>query len=333
MKLTNINVLGLIFLVSLSFLQAFAQAEKSRIAFTISDSTLIPEGIAYYGRTKTFYVGSTYLRKIISIDEKGEAKNFTDEAQDGLRGVLGIRVDQKRGVLWAISSDAGLAMPLKGNPRDCIGCSEVFKYDLQSGRLLKKYTLKNAPDKHFLNDLVINSNGDVYITDTVSSQVYLIPSAGGEMTEFARIEKNTYPNGVDLSADEKYLFVGLEGKIAAIDVRSRKVVYLTAIPDVKIGGIDGLYFYRNSLIAIQPFENGKMLVRYHLSKNFDAIVKAEIIEANHKLLNQPTTGVIVGKDFYYFANSQLQTFRKMFQPDGNFDKTKLSEVYILKVKI
>lgn len=117
---------------------AFAQ-DKSRIAFKVGEPNLIPEGIAYDERKKTFHVGSTYLRKIISIDEKGAVKNFISEAQDGMRGVLGLRVDAKRRVLWAVSSDAGLAMPLKNNPRDCIGCSKVFKYDLDTGRLVKKY--------------------------------------------------------------------------------------------------------------------------------------------------------------------------------------------------
>lgn len=314
-------------------LTGFAQEEKSRTAFAINEPDLIPESIAYDRRTKTFYVGSTYLRKIVSIDEKGAVKNFTAEAQDGMRGVLGMRVDAKRRVLWAISSDAGLSMPIKGNPRDCIGCSEVFKYALDTGKLIKKYVLKNAPDKHFLNDIAVASNGDVYLTDTIHAAVYLISEKSDELTEFIRLEKTSYPNGIDLSADEKHLFVGLEGKIAWIDLRNKTVVYLPTPKDVKIGGIDGLYSYKNSLIAVQPFDKEKTIVRYYLNEKRDRIEKAEIVEANHRLFDQPTTGVIVGKDFYYFANSQLQTFRKMVQPDGSFDKSKLSEIFVLKIRL
>ena len=329
MKTIFVKCLGLILL---SVAAGFAQ-EKSRIAFKVSEPDLIPEGIAFDARKKTFYVGSTYLRKIISIDEKGAGKDFTAEAQDGMRGVLGLRVDAKRRFLWAISSHAGMSMPIKGNPRDCIGCSEVFKYNLDSGKLIKKYSLKNDPDKHFLNDLAVALNGDVYITDTIHAAVYLISENSDELTEFIRLEKTSYPNGIDLSADEKHLFVGLEGKIAAIDLRNNNVVYLPTPNDVQVGGIDGLYFYQNSLIAVQPFEKEKTIVRYHLNEKRDRIEKAEIVEATHKLFDQPTTGVIVGKDFYYFANSQLQTFRKLVQPDGSFDKSKLSDVFVLKVRI
>lgn len=104
-------------------------------------------------------------------------------------------------------------------------------------------------------------------------------------------------------------------------------------PNVKVGGIDGLYFYKNSLLAVQPDDAGKTIVRYFLNEKQTAVVKAGIIEASHKLLNQPTTGTIVGKDFYYLANSQLQLFRSIFQADGSFDKSKLSDVFVLKLKI
>lgn len=311
---------------------AFAQ-EKSRTAFKISLPDLIPEGIAYNSRTKTFYVGSTCLRKIISIDEKGAVKNFTDGAQDGLRGVLGMRIDEKRRLLWAISSDAGLDMPLKNGERDCIGCLEVFKYNLDTGKLIKKYALKNKPDAHFLNDLVVSSKGDVYITYTIHGAIYFISSETDELTEFLSFGKTSYPNGIDLSANEKTLFVAMNGKIAAIDLRNKTSLFLTIPPGVKVGITDGLYFYKNSLIAIQPFEAGKTIVRYFLNDKQTAVVKTEIVETSHRLMNQPTTGVIVGKDFYYLANSQLQIFRKMFQPDGSFDRSKLSDVYILKVQI
>ncbi len=332
--MTNIRAkcFGLVLLTFLIFAAAFGR-EKSRIAFKIGEPDLIPEGIAYDKRKKTFYVGGTYLRKIISIDENGAAKDFTCEAQDGLRGVLGMRVDEKRRVLWAISSDGGLAMPLKNGGRDCIGCSEVFKYNLETGKLIKKYSLKNEPEKHFLNDLVVRSNGDVYLTDTLRGAIYYISATGGEMTEFSNFGKTSYPNGIDLSADEKRLFVALDGKIAAIDLRNKKSLYLAVPPNVKVGGIDGLYFYKNSLLAVQPDDAGKTIVRYFLNEKQTAVVKAGIIEASHKLLNQPTTGTIVGKDFYYLANSQLQLFRGIFQADGSFDKSKLSEVFVLKLKI
>ncbi len=117
MKITFLKYIGLSLLLVLTFPAVSFAQEKSSIAFKISEPDLIPEGIAYDKRKITFYIGGTYLRKIVSIDEKGAVKNFTGEAQDGLRGVLGMRVDEKRRVLWAISSDAGLVMQPKSKTR------------------------------------------------------------------------------------------------------------------------------------------------------------------------------------------------------------------------
>jgi hypothetical protein len=244
-----------------------------------------------------------------------------------------MRVDEKRRVLWAISSHAGLSMPIKGNDRDCIGCSEVFKYDLKTSKLIKKYVLKNEPDKHFLNDLTVTKKGDVYLTDTIHGAIYYISATGDEITEFLNLGKTSYPNGIDLSAHEKHLFVALNGKIVVIDLRNKKSAYLAMPEGKQVGGIDGLYFYKNSLIAVQPFDAGQTIVRYYLDEKQAAVSKTEIVEASHQLLNQPTTGAIVNRDFYYLANSQLQVFRRLFQPDGGYDKSKLSDVIVLKVRI
>jgi hypothetical protein len=332
MKNTAANCFCLVLLI-LSALSLLSAQEKSQIAFKINEPDLIPEGTAYDSETKSFYIGSTYKRKIVRIDKNGAVTDFTTEAQDGARSFLGLKVDARRRVLWAVSEHAGGAVPFKGMSRDCLGCAEIFKYDLQTGKLIKKYSLDNKPKQHFLNDLAINSRGDVFITDTVTGEIYFISRRADRLELFYGFGPNTYPNGLDFSSNGKRLFVALQAGIAVIDLDNKKSVNLKTAAGVKIGGIDGLYFYRNSLLAVQPFEAGKTIVRYYLNKNHDAVTKAETVEASHKLFSQPTTGAIAGGQFYYIANSQLQLFRSIFQPDGSFDKTKLSDVLILKLPL
>jgi hypothetical protein len=318
-------------LISLCF---FASAqEQSQVAFKIADSELIPEGIAYDPQARIFYVGSTYRRKIISIDRKGVVRDFTSEAQEGLLGALGMKVDTKRRLLWAVSSNAGGAMPGKGLGRDCLGCSAVFKYDLRTGRLVKKYDLPNKPNVHFLNDLTINSRGDAFITDTVTGDIYLISRMKDELELFLNLGQKAFPNGIDLSDDEKHLFVAAGGGIQVVNLRDKSNRTLK-LPDVASPlVIDGLYFYKGSLIAIQPFADQRKVVRYYLDKEANLVTKAEVIEAEHTLFNQPTTGVIAGKDFYYIANSQLQLFRRIYKPDATYDKGQLRDVVVLRERL
>jgi hypothetical protein len=68
----------------------------ARVAFTLPEADLIPEGIAHDARTGTFYVSSTYKRKIVAVPPSGGARDFTTEAQDGLLGVVGMKVDPAR---------------------------------------------------------------------------------------------------------------------------------------------------------------------------------------------------------------------------------------------
>jgi len=99
-------------------------------------------------------------------------------------------------------------------------------------------------------------------------------------------------------------------------------------------GADGLYFYKNSLIAIHPDNPGRTVARYFLNESLDRIERWESIESQHPALaGQPTTGVIVGDELYYIANSQLQIFARLFRRDQTYPMDQLKEVVILKVRL
>lgn len=312
----------------------FAPAqERSRVAFRIEERELIPEGIAYDPRAKVFYVGSTFKRKVVGVDEKGFARDFVGEAQDGLLGALGMRVDAERRLLWVVSSDAGGAMPGRGLGGDCLGCSAVFKYDLRTGRLIKKYALSNKPGVHFLNDLTLNSRGDAFITDTATGDIYLVSRGRDELELFTSLGEKAFPNGIDLSADERHLFVAAGGGIRAVGLRDRASRVLKMPDGVSPVVIDGLYFYERSLVAVQPFGAQRKVVRYHLDEAANAVTRVEVVEPEHPLFQQPTTGVLAGDDFYFIANSQLQYFRGIYKPGGAYDKGRLQGVVVLKVRL
>jgi len=93
-------------------------------------------------------------------------------------------------------------------------------------------------------------------------------------------------------------------------------------------GIDGLYHYKNSLIAVQ---NGLgRISRFYLNQAGDKILHSELIEFANPVFNIPTTGTIVGNTFYYLANSQLRSF----EADGTiFPPERLANVVVLKTEL
>jgi sugar lactone lactonase YvrE len=309
------------------FKQLMVRVEKagkplgnSTTAFTIPERNLIPEGMAYDPTTRHFYLGSIHKRKIVSIDKSGKSKEFTNERQDGLWGVLGMKVDVRRSVLWA-NSAAG------PEEKEFSGYSGVFKYDLATKKLIRKYVLDNKPQGHLLNDLAINSRGDVFITDSATGAVYMISQQKDELELLVQPGKFIYPNGITLSNDEKRLFVADWSKgISVISIDSRTVVPLSHPENVTLAGIDGLYFYENSLIAVQNGPNPARVVRFLLNADMNRVESANTIESNNTLFSIPTTGVIIGGTFYYIANSHIDVYK-----DGVFTSVeKLRPVTILK---
>jgi hypothetical protein len=264
---------------------------KSQIAFTVKDKKLGTEGITYDPVEKIFYLGSDY--KIVKVDQLGNSINFTKEGrQDGLGWVNGIHVDSVRRTLWACSNEENRVRV------------EIFKYNLSSGKLIKKYTLPSDGNQHMFNDLVIHSNGDVYITDTLDGAIYMISSSPDKLELFLRYKLFTGLNGITLSGDGRVIFVADDGfGIYKIDIKTKSIARLTHGQDFNTYGIDGLYFANNYLYAVHNLLLCQVS-RFSLNKDATHIESCEIFEKNTPNLRNPTTGVIVDDYFYFIANSR-----------------------------
>lgn len=307
----------------------------SEVAYTVREPDLVPEGIAFDKRTGAFFLGSTYKRKIVRIDSAGNVSDFTQPAAHGLWGVLGMQVDAQRRHLWAIASHAGNGMPMQNMTPGDEGSSAVFKFDLESGALIKKYLLTPDPDRHFLNDLVVSASGDVFISDSGASTIYTIARERDTLEMFLALGDAGSPNGITLSDDERYLFVALwdGGDVGRIEVASRQLSLLAMPQDVEVHA-DGLYFFENSLVSIEPFETSKVVNRYFLDSNAERVVRHVILEKDHASLAQPTTGVIVDDELHYIANSQLQIFRRLYAAYGDdYPLTDLKDVVVLRTPL
>lgn len=305
---------------------ATTPVNHSLIAFTLPEKDLLPENVAYDPLEQAFYVGSTRKGKVVKVDKQGKVTDFIAPRQDGLWMVIGMKVDAARRALWVNSSYGDNLIDYQKRDGSPAG---VFKFDLSSGKLIKKYLLDKPGETHFFNDLVLNRRGDLFITHMFKeSALYRIAVDRDELELLARPENFSEPNGVTLSDDERALFVATDEGISAFDVASLARRQLTAPPEVSLKGIDGLYFYKRSLIAIHP--GRKLVRRYFLDEAMKSVTRAETIEAQHPMFNVPTTGVIVNDMFYYVANAQFGSFNK----DGAlFPPERLYEPVILKVRL
>lgn len=297
----------------------------SERAFELKDTDLITEGVAHDVKTGTFYVSSVHQRKIISVRKDGSVRDFSSET-DGLWGVFGIRVDPKRRQLW-VTTMAAPAM--KGFVESERGQSAIFRYDLDSRRLVKKYILP-AGERHALGDLAFDDSGRIYATDSASPVVYTIDPKSDEISELVRSDIFVSLQGVAADPKGRWIYVADYSKgIFSIDPASKKITQLMATEDITLLGIDGLYLYGSGgdLIAIQNGVTPNRVVRFTLSG--DRISRFKTLAAGHPDFMEPTLGVMSGDHFYYIANSQWP----LVGEKGELDREKLKRPVVLKIDL
>jgi hypothetical protein len=298
---------------------------NSKQAFSLKQKDLITEGIAYNPKTKTFYISSIHQRKIIAV-KNSQTQDFSTEA-DGLWSVSGMRVDAKRQILWVCSS----AFPqMKGFKKEDDGKAGIFKYDLKTGKLLKKYLLSNESEKHALGDLVLNKKGDVFATDSISPYIYFIDSKTDKLEIFVKSDLFSSLQGAAFTPDEKTMVVADYGKgIFKIEMQTKQITQLKPASNVTILGLDGFYWHRGKLIAIQNGINPQRVVSFTMNPQMTQIIDFETLEANHPNFNEPTLGVIIGNELFYIANSQWE----LVNEKAELQSEKLKNPVILKLKL
>ena len=274
---------------------------QSRPAFVIKEPDLFPEGMAYARYSGRLYAGSV-KRKIVWTDKTGFLHNLARPGEHGLGYVAGLHLDEARRELWAVSSRFGNA------PETADMVQGLFKYDLTTGKWAGTFV---APNKSagFLNDVVVvPSTGDAYVTNTSEGSVYHARKGSQELQIFLLPGSVPGANGIALSDDEKILFIAGDFGIYRVEFRTKTLRPLEKAAGIVDASMDGLYFYRQSLVGIQNGIHPGRLMRFYLDAGLRRITRAETLETYNPAFENPTTGSLDGDSFLFMANTQLHTW-------------------------
>jgi sugar lactone lactonase YvrE len=277
---------------------------QSKVAFTIPDKTLMATGIAVDPQTQDTYIASVRQRKILRRSKSGVIGDFVAQGQDGFLAGASLAVDGAHRLLFASSS----AVPfMLGYDKADNGRSGLFVYDLQTGKLSRKAFLVNDGKRHFLNALVIDRDGNAYVSDSGASGIYVLRRDKNALETFLAPGALESTQGLALSDDEKTLYVAdFANGLWSIDVASRARRRLAAPPGVWLGGLDGLSRARDGLISVQIGVRPERVVRLRLDAAGQQVKRVDILEMSHPDYAGPIQGVVTGNEFIYVANSQLQ---------------------------
>jgi len=312
------------FLLIILFSSYHTIRQEPKIIITKADKELIPEGIAVHPKTGTIYLSSLHQNKIIAIDKNGFVKDLITEGQDGFMMGLGLKISLDGKTLWACSAYNDSITHKTG----------LFQIDLKNGTVVQKFVFSDTVDI-FFNDLVIDRNENIYITDNQRSSVYKMNKKTNEVELWLKNDKLHWPNGITLSEDEKTLFVAAGDKgINAINI-STKNIKTIAGPQTDFYAIDGLGFYKNTLIGVIGWPQDKpqthRVLQYHLGADYK-LLKIDTLNINKQEVNCPTTLSITNDQLYVLSKTNLGVYNRHNSNTSNI-KDSLQPATILQYSL
>ena len=293
----------------------YPPVHQARVAFTVRDKDLFPEGLAVDAEKRLFYMGSMHRKKIVKITMSGEVSDFVPEGLYGLNPVGGIRIDPVNHDVWAASDP--------GETR----ASELLHFDAQ-GKLLERYPAPGTGSRD-LNDLVLRGDREVYTTDSFADLVYRFDRQLHKFTSLKFPRPIFVPNGITLSGDGNLLYVADMLGVIVIDLGTGAAQDLVPDAHDTLAGIDGLYWYQGDLIGVQYGTAAYRAMRWSLAKDGRTVTSSEVLERGTDLVNDPTTGAIFQGNFYFMANTGIFNLEN----DKIVDVSKLEPVHIAVVAL
>ncbi len=288
---------------------------KARVAFTVPANDLFPEGLAVDAGKQLFYMGSMHRRKIVKFALKGTVSDFVRQGMYDLMPVGGVHVDPADHSVWA-STDAGE----KHRP-------ELLHFDGE-GKLLERYPSPGTMP-YDLNDLVLRGNREVFTTDTEGHHVYRFDRASHKFADMKFYRRVFYPNGIALSGDGNLLFVADMLGVIRVDLRTNESEDVDPGAHNTLSGIDGLYWKNGEFIGVQYGTGAYRVMRWTLSSDTRKVTASEVLERGTDLVSDPTTGAVLGDNFYFIANTGIYNL----EDDKIVDPAKLEPVHVAVVEL
>ncbi|GAB4201623.1 MAG: hypothetical protein OHK0022_23830 [Roseiflexaceae bacterium] len=298
---------GVLLVLALGLLlgTAPALAQGRAGVIVLPGARFFPEGVTV-ARDGSFYIGSMEEGTIARVRPGAkEAEPFIAVGSNGLVSVLGLYADDARGLLWACSSDAGNGK-LAGSA--AVG---LKAFGLADGAPKGSWDL---PGGGFCNDLTIDPQGNVYLTDSWSPRIMRLAAGSDRLEEWARDPQlgaeQWSLNGLDFDPAARALYV--------VNQRAGQLFRIAVEPDGRAGAItriatsqelrrpDGLKLAGPNLLATAEGGAGGMAL---LRLNGDSAEVTRVSEG----LNGVATFALWGNSAWIVEN-QGQHF---WEPDKN----------------
>jgi hypothetical protein len=273
-----------------------------KVAFTIQNDAAQIESLAFDATRNRFFSASATTGEIFTVDYSGKTQPFAaPNDENGLFGVFSLAVDAARNALYVGST----AVPsYKSFDSTTYGQGGIVQFELSTGKFVKRFPLPFDGKAHIISAMTVAPSGEVYAADAGIQGVYQLRA--GKLTPLFQSPDFTSLRGIAVTSDQKFLYLSdYENGLYIASLERNQVRALTA-KNQNLGGIEGMYTYKNQIIAIQNGTSPTRILRIALGGN--GISSVQPLEANKPEMATPTFGAIKGSDLYFIANSQRDLY-------------------------
>ena len=244
--------------------------EASEVVATIPSAAGLIESVA---RDPKFgkLIGSSVSRRVVAWESESEATMYFDpQNAEDLSGMAASPIDNR---LWISSGNIDNSESEKVRFRGI----DAWPWSEASINRIA------APDGVNPSDISIGPDGKIYTSDPLGGGVYFATLTDEALQTLIPPGTFRSPQGLATSADNSKLYVSdYRYGIAVIDLDTRKVSRLASDIPVILDGVDGLWRYKNELVAVQ---NGDALI-YVGNGQWDRYIEGALKEGMEPLPTQ-----------------------------------------------
>ena len=235
--------LNLFFLLNFFFI---SDCFALQVKWTV-DGLNEPESAVYDKKTNAIYVSSINGNPL-ELDNNGYISKLS---------VSGQILEKK----WITGLDGPKGLAVFKNFLYVSDINKIWKISLKN----KKKTKFKVNDTGFLNDVVVDKNGDVYMSDMFKNRIYRLKE--NKINIWKQSELLNSPNGLLIEGNNLIISTWgkikegfeteIKGKLIKVNLRTREIKkFFSTRP---IGNLDGIVFNKNNGYLVTDWISGKLL--------------------------------------------------------------------------
>ncbi len=222
-----------------------------------------PESVIYDAKQKILYVSNV----------NGQATEENGKGYISQLSLTGELINQH----WVDGLDAPKGLAIFGDKLYVADIKQLVEIDINTGKISQRYPTTDAV---FLNDVAADNNGNIYVSDMLTDQIYRL--ANGKFSSWIKDPALEFPNG--LLVEDNQLIVGswgvitdgfateTPGHLKTISLKDKTITALgSGLPAGNLDGVEpdgkGNYYVtdwmRGALLHITPAGEAHTLIAFN----------------------------------------------------------------------